>query len=338
MKNYLLYSDLHIKPETLEVCDQVLTTVGELAVKHDATIINGGDTFNVRGILPTSCVDLLTRHFKNWLAKGLTQHILIGNHDQEDRDGEIHPMRVFDGWGEGKWKVIDKPTVIDKIAYLPYIPHEKIKAALDEIPKTVKVAVVHWGIKGAKRNDWNTDMDGVPVEWLAHFKRVFSGHYHYRNEFENVQYIGSPYQQNHSESNQPKGVLLYEHDKNKTSFIEIEDTPKYHQVRFKIQDTGEVVCEEGKPEEVREKDHVRITLEGDAEAVSRFTHEEASKYLRATSVKFDRQGRVKSHSRLGITSGETLDPLTLMQKYVDFVDTELDRSKLLKIGGELVHS
>ena len=75
------------------------------------------------------------------------------------------------------------------------------------------VAFVHWGIRGAKRNDHNKDTDGVPLDYLKPFRRVFSGHYHYRSKLENVQYIGSPLQQNFAEMGQDQGVLIYDSEK-----------------------------------------------------------------------------------------------------------------------------
>ena len=329
MRPLLFYSDLHLREETQSICDLVLTRVGELARKYDALIINGGDTHNTRGIIKTSSLDLLTRHYNRWASEGLVQRILIGNHDQEDRDGDIHPMRSYEL--HAGWNVIDEPTVIDGIAYFPYMPKEKIEAAIGAVPKSVKLAVVHWGIRGAKRNDWNTDKDGVPVEWLKRFKKVFSGHYHFRNAFENVQYIGSPYQQNHSEANQAKGILLYDVKKEETRFIEIEGTPRHYKVWYKIGDKGKVTVE-GEIDQIQKTDHVQVCVEGDSELVNQVTHEDVARYFDSGSVKFSREGRVKSHSRLGIAAGETLDPATLMKKYTDFVDTSLDRKKLMEVG------
>jgi DNA repair exonuclease SbcCD nuclease subunit len=337
---HLFYSDLHIRPETLDTCDNVLSEIGRIAKHHNAVINNGGDTFNTRGLLKTSCLDLLTYHYQEWRRMKLVQNILIGNHDQEDRAGEIHPMRVFEEW-EG-WNVIDTPRVINGIAYFPYMSLERIEEMIEPVivsagKKAPKVALVHWGIKGAKRNDWNVDNEGVPVEWLKPFKKVFSGHYHFRNSFENVQYIGSPYQQNHSEANQAKGVLLYDTVTEETEFVEIKGTPKHHAIKYSITEKGKVEIE-GDTKAIGEKDMVSVTIEGDSDQVNAVTQEDLKKHFKAQSVKMNRQGRVRSHSRLGITSTETLNPLTLAEKYVGFVDTSLDRKKLMETCHGLIHS
>ena len=172
----LFYSDLHLRPERIETCDYVLGEIGQIAKKHASIIVNGGDTFNTRGLIKTSCFDLLYRHYTKWFDTGLTQIINIGNHDQEDLAGEIHPMKVFENF-EG-WKVTDKPSLFgtpgDMIALFPYMPRKDMQDQIEKKALLAKDAIVHWGIRGAKRNDKNTDTDGVPVEWLKKFKQVFS--------------------------------------------------------------------------------------------------------------------------------------------------------------------
>lgn len=330
--NILFYSDLHITEERHCECELVLDTIGELAKKHKALIVNGGDTHPIRGLIKTASHDLLTQKYKRWYEDGLTQHILIGNHDQEDRDGNTHPMRAFEKW-QG-WHVIGSPKVIDGIAYLPYMPKERCKEAIKfAVKQKAQLAVVHWGIQGAKRNDFNVDTDGVPVEWLKHFKRVFSGHYHFRNAFENVQYIGSPFQHTHAEANQDKGVILYDVKKDKQTFIEIKGTPKHYTVSYKIDEDGPHI--EGDIKSITKHDFVKVKVEGDAELVHRVSHDDLRKHFECAELKFDRQGRAKAHSRLNLDSASVLSPATLMKKYVDFIDTSLNKDRLIKEGERL---
>ena len=331
MKNNLIfYSDLHISVERHREADLVLSEVGRLAKKYNATVINGGDTHPIRGIIQTSSHDLLTKHYEKWHDEGIEQIILIGNHDQEDREGETHPMRSF-GKFKG-WTVVDKPKVIEDWAFMPHLPKDKILSAIKQCSHAT-YAAVHWGIRGAKRNDFNVDTDGVPVEWLNAFKLVFSGHYHFRNAFENVQYIGSPFQHTQAEANQAKGVIIYDRQKKKRFFKEIEGTPKHYKVDYKIEEEGVTVTGY---DDVKPIDYVTVSVEGDAERVQRVSHDDIAKYFKCAELKFDRNGRVKAHSRLNLDSTMVVNPSVLMQKYVDFVETDLDKKLLLKEGEALL--
>ena len=339
MKYLVMYSDLHIRPERLADCEKVLEAVKETALKYqkkgEVTIVNGGDTFNTRGLIRTVCFDRLYHHYSEWAKLGLKQNIIVGNHDQEDKEGDIHPMRIFSTF-EG-WHVIDKPTNIDDIVYFPYIEKKDVKAAIDSVSTKRKkaIAITHWGFIGANRNDTNIDKDGIPTEWMSKFFRVFSGHYHYRNDLmlkalSNIQYIGSPLQQNFGEMSQEKGILVYCIDTHEQFFEPITTTPRHYEVEVKWVDGKEIYS--GPLKEIREIDFVRIKVSGDVETVSNFSKEKAQKKIKAQEIKIDRHIKEKSFTRLNLEGHERLNLGTLMTKYVDFIETDLNKAKLKKVG------
>jgi len=334
MAKLVLYSDLHIRPERLADCEIVLEEIERIALKYsksdDVTIVNGGDTFNTRGLIRTNCFDRLYYHYDKWAKQGLKQVIIVGNHDQEDKAGEIHPMRVFSSF-EG-WHVVDRPKNIDDVVYFPYIEKKDVEAAIKSISskRKKKIAITHWGFIGAHRNDTNIDTDGIPTEWMSEYHQVFCGHYHYRNSIDNVQYIGSPLQQNFGEMGQDKGVLVYDTKTGETVFEPIHSTPKHYEVVVKWVDGKEIY--EGPIKEIREKDFVRVKVVGDVETVSNFSKEKAKKKIKAQEIRIDRHVNEKAFTRLNIDSNERLDLKTLMDKYVEFVETGLNKDKLKKVG------
>jgi len=195
------------------------------------------------------------------------------------------------------------------------------------------VLFVHWGIRGAKRNDHNTDADGVPAEWLKDYKRVFSGHYHYRNQFENIQYIGSPFQQNFSEMNQDKGVLIYDAETDEVRFIEIEGMPKHYEVEIYWENNKAKIK---KHKAIKPIDFVRAKVRGDSVQVSKITKDSIKKFVGAHSIKIDRDVQENSISRMNIEINEIYNEGSMMRKYVDFVGTDLNKEKLLKVGDEIL--
>lgn len=339
---YLFYSDLHVRPERIEDCELVLQSIGEMALKLQdktkkrITIINGGDTFNTRGLIKTSCFDVVYKHYEKWSSNGLSQIIIVGNHDQEDKEGLIHPMRVFEQFDN--WHVVDKPTVIDDMAFFPYMNKALIQSEIKKAIKSgAKFATVHWGIQGAMMNEGHADSEGVPASWLKDFKMVFSGHYHYRNSFSNIQYIGSPMQQNFGEINQKKGVLLYDNEKNKIDFIEVKGTSNHYEIEItQKEDFTEEIFKGGEKESISEKDFIKIKIKGDSEFCSSIKKDEYSKRFGVNTVKVERDVKDKHVSRLKITNTDVLSTESIMQKYVDFVDSSLDKNKLMKIGKTLL--
>lgn len=332
---FLLYSDLHIRPERIDDCEVVLRAIPELVVKYKVDhIINGGDTFNTRGVLRTSCFQTLYDHYNKWKDLGISQTIIVGNHDQEDKAGEIHPMSIFADVYK-RWYVIDRPCVImfgkEEYGFSPYVldPISAIKEM-----KSAKDIFVHWGFKGARRNAGNIDGDGVDPKLVSHFRRVWSGHYHYRNSFENIQYIGSPLQQNYGERDQEKGVFIYDTKTQKIEFVAIEGTKKHWEINVSWVDGKEVYS--GDLKAINPKDHVRVVAHGDLESVSNFNKDKAIKKLKCVDIKLDRDIKEKTFSRMNIKSEEIHTPISLVEKYVDFVETDLDKALLLDVGRSLL--
>lgn len=341
MKNFLMYSDLHLREERKEDCGKVLDKVLDIAsrvqdkIKQEVVILNGGDTFNTRGLIRTSCFDLFYSKCQLMHERGFKKIILVGNHDQEDKAGEIHPMRVFSKWSG--WHVIDKPTELaeyPKTMFFPYMAPTQVGAFFDTDESgslwSGYDAFVHWGIRGAKRNDHNTDHDGVPVEWLSRFRSVFSGHYHYRSVYKNVQYIGSPMQQNFGEMGQEKGVMFFSQKSGKSQFIEIKGMPIHREIEINANELENFDVEDG-----TENDFYRIRVKGDAEACAKVTQGWVSERLNAREIKIEREVAEKHFSRLSIKSEDILNQEQIMGKYVDFIETKLDRKKLMEVGREL---
>lgn len=331
MSKILMYSDLHLRPERLDDCDIALTAIGKIAdEKMVDIIINGADTFHTRGIVNTGCLDLLDRHWREWKKAAIKQIVLVGNHDQEDQAGVVHPLRVFDD--ERLCKVIDVPTFIGElgIAIFPYMDEVTEEIISVFAPKSNQIpvdAIVHWGIRGARRNDNNVDSDGVPVGWLKPFRRVFSGHYHFRNAFENVQYIGSPFEQDAGEANQEKGVLIWDNQTNELEFVKIEGTRRHLVCTVEWDENDHLQTDF--PDEIKKNDFCKVIVKGDAERVLNFNK---SGLKLSCEYVIDRQIREKSFSRLGIDSSEIHNTGELIQKYVDHVKTDLDKSVLLEAG------
>lgn len=341
MPKILAYSDLHIRPKRLDDCVTVLKAIPKIYSAYNCDlVINGGDTFDTRGIIETHCLKAIYDEYKVWADLGIKQITLVGNHDQEDRDGEIHPMSIF---SFQDWKTVDKPIEIDGMWFFPYMKAEKIEAFFASGYKNKfkdKIAFVHWGFTGAYMNDWRKDPSGVASLYAEPFKKVYSGHYHYRASLEGnekIQYIGSPLQQSFAEMGQEKGVLIIDTDKNEFEFVEIKGTSKHYRLEIGWNDKGRRVVT-GNKKQIKENDFVEYVVSGDAEKVGNLKRDVLSKIVPCRNLKITRQVKEKAHSRLNITSKEVYDIYSLMDKYVGFVETELNKDILLKKGREIVNA
>ena len=325
---FLFYSDLHLDEPHLEVCEQVLDEIMGVAldIGVDYTI-NGGDTFHKRGIIKTKLFSALYNKRKRWADEGIKNIDIIGNHDQADAAGLIHPMKVFEQF-DG-WRVIDKPWSVPELD-MTFVPYRKNYDGIMFHGDTV----IHAGICGAYLNDKKQDEDGIPAQDFNSAKKVFAGHYHRRQKIgKNIHYIGSPYQQNFGERDQSKGVLYYNQTTGKVTFIEIKGTPKYYYVNVSFKDDKAKKMKVDLSDGVVKGDRLKVFVKGTIEQSSMVTRAGLQVKFPDQSIEIDRDIQEESYSRLNVDEDEGVEGL--FEKYVDFVEPDLDKGKLMGVFKEI---
>lgn len=75
----MIFSDLHVKSSSIEVCEEVLLRVHEEAQKRDAGIIFLGDFWHVRGALSVELLNRVLKALRKWEQPVI---MIPGNHDQ----------------------------------------------------------------------------------------------------------------------------------------------------------------------------------------------------------------------------------------------------------------
>ncbi len=320
MSIHLLYSDLHLRPERIDDQLKCLAFIGEAAqpvIDSGGFVINGGDLFHEKGIVRTSCWDRLREVRVDWMVKGIRHIDDIGNHDQEDFQGMINPLKIFDHF-DGCF-VASEPMFVDPWWIIPYT--RDLKKSLKEVPDD-SLVVIHAGVVGARMSAGIEDQDGIDPEVFDRFKRVFAGHYHRHQTIGKVTYIGSPMQQDFGEAGEKKGFILYDDKKDKFKFVEIPGIPKHHKI-----DMG------SDTDEIGVNDFVHVKVSGDRKA-SMISKEELQKQIPGRVTKIDREITEVKSSRLNID--DTSDMAGLIEKYVSYKDPKEDRKRLIKIGKELI--
>lgn len=340
MALHILYSDVHVKRETLPVIRHVFNYIGEQAVKLGVVksggyLLNNGDLFDQRGMIPTSCWDVVCEARSAWREMGIKHIDNIGNHDQEDREGEIHPLKIFESFED--WHVCTKPTFLEDLGWviIPYT-HALEASLADALEADPSALFVHAGIKSAFRNDKSRDTDGISIDLFRDFKMVFSGHYHFRHEIENVQYIGSTHQHSHAEMGQDKGFILYNDKTGKRTFHEIPGTPKHFRVELSFNSKGKLINEAKGEPPYAPCDKVKCHITGRADQVKMVTKDQVAKLIGHERFSVERSTVDEAVSRLSLPTGKVLDHEELLGKYIDFVDPSLDKKKLFAKGKELL--
>lgn len=221
----LLFSDLHLKPESADVCFAVLKDIRESGHKRVGFL---GDFWHMRYHVPVFLLNRLYEEFTRWEEEGIEFDVIPGNHDQIDVVGR-NALEIFEVFPNVR--VYTEPEINDGILWLPYRkdPNE-VKEALTWARKEgVKVVFAHVPILGALQNNNHADDSGLPVGTFKGFRSVVCGHYHKRQVLGGraVAYLGSPYQTRADEYGQPKGWALWSLEKG-LQFVDRVYGKRYH--------------------------------------------------------------------------------------------------------------
>lgn len=168
---------------------------------------------------------------------GLPVYFLIGNHDLYYRNSrEIHSVIHHDQFDN--FQLIEKPTVIDdilgKVFFCPYLFHEEYKDLTEYL--TIPIWAGHFEFKGFIVTGYNVKMPtGPDPKDFKKPKKIFSGHFHKRQKQGNVQYIGNCFPMDFGDVHDNKrGMMVYDHENNKTIFEDWKECPKYTKTKLSI--------------------------------------------------------------------------------------------------------
>lgn len=203
-------------------------------VKADPEIDNImflGDWHENRSSLNISTLNYSYEGAKLLNDLNLPVYFIIGNHDLYYRNTrDLHsviPFKEFENF-----ILIDEPIVIEEVGekgvlMCPYLFHEEYKdlAKYNNIP----IWAGHFEFKGFVVTGHNIVMPtGPDPEDFNGPKHIFSGHFHKRQSFGNVVYIGNTFPMDFGDAgDNERGMAIYDHKKDHVEFRNWPDCPKY---------------------------------------------------------------------------------------------------------------
>ena len=334
----LFFSDIHMHnwtqfSRTLEgglnsrLNDQlgVLLQLSEEAQRRSAdAIIFCGDMFHSRVRVD---VDVLFHTWEmirgNVAASAPEMVMLVGNHDQNTKDGAVHSLAPFESIGNVR--VVSEPCSFKlgniQVTACPFLedPKEFMRLAANVEP--CDLFLFHQGITEAAVGAFEIVGKGeIPLKALPtdRARLCIGGHYHkHQWVTKNVAYVGSPLQLDFGERTEEKGFLYLDTDTWQTEFIPTKAP------RFRLFDSVNDFLKERPPA----KDFVRVLANAEEIEKNREVHPTIQ------WVAQDRGGKVRE-SRL---ENPEISDRSLMSVYVDNAEPdETNRGALLETGMRLL--
>ena len=212
------------------------------------------------------------------------------------------------------------------IAFVPWVNSENEESTYKKINKSkCRVVMGHLELNGFLANAHHVMEHGQDKGIYERFERVYSGHYHHRNSQDNIHYLGNPYEIYWNDCGDVRGFHIFD-----TETLEHTPVNNPHQLHHKIVFDNDdyqtfdtrpynnkivkvIVKDKGKGTKF-EKFVDKLYKAGVADLKIIDTFDYGTGF-----VNYEDQGQ------------ETEDTLTLVSKYIDEVDTQVDKSKVKKL-------
>lgn len=194
-------------------------------------------------------------------------HIILGNHDVYYKDRtDVHSLKEIDLIFNNV-HIYERPELLEinekhRFLMLPWEHDiEQLSRKVNYFKGDADYILCHADIKDFRLNKWTKLEHGLNRNELKSFKKIYSGHIHIRQEYENMIYIGTPYQMDRGDFGNIKGFykLNFEGDDIVETFFENTISPKF--VKYKIDDILNMPLNEVK--ELMNNNFVDILIDSD---------------------------------------------------------------------------
>lgn len=240
----LVLGDLHagekdgselIMNHQLSVLDEVIDIC---VVKNISHIFLTGDVFDIRKSTNTNVLyNWKSKFFDRLQALNINVVTIVGNHDMFYKNTTT-PNAIDEHLGMyPNIKVINTPTVLGGVLFVPWICKDNEEECLNAIKNSSEeVCLLHPEIVGAKM-DGAVCSEGLALSTFNKFKTVIAGHFHTRGVYDNVTYVGTPYEMSWGDYGVRKGYHILDLDTKELEFCELSHNLFY---RFSYDETKDM--------------------------------------------------------------------------------------------------
>lgn len=297
-----------------------------------------GDTFDRRKYVNFYSLQRSKEMFFDRLkARDIKVYMLVGNHDTyyKNTNDVNSPELMLSEYDN--ITIINDPQTIEvdgiKICMMPWICSDNYEASMNELKNTdATICMGHFEIQGFQMYRGAPAEEGLDPNVFKKFDMVFSGHYHHKSSRENIHYLGNPYELTWQDYDDQRGFHFFDL---KTHNLEFCKNPykMFHKIVYDDK-----------------KDDIQVIQEKE---LSFFT----SVYVKIVVINktnpylFDMfVNKLYQVNPIDITIAEDFtdienisdedidqaeDTITILNKYVDNLTTDLDKTKLKSLFREV---
>jgi len=289
------------------------------------TVVDMGDTFDNRKTVDFYSLDWAKRNYFDRLrANNIQLYSVVGNHTAFYKNtNEVNTIDLL-------LREYDNVTTIDEaielniggldVLFIPWIcPDNELYTYKSIEHSTAKVAMGHLELNGFMAHHGYRMIEGVSASPYDKFDRVFSGHYHTRSDDGKIFYLGNPYEMFWNDVNDNRGFHIFD-----TETYELETINNPFQM-FKVISYNDTPRQLVNFSEYTDKIvKVYVNKKSDEKKYELFLNA----LMKANPYDVKISENTNSLTFDDEIVNQTEDTITLLDKYVDDLETDLNRDKI----------
>lgn len=294
------------------------------------TVIHMGDAFDSRKSIDFAGLDWTRRVVLEPLSH-YSVHLITGNHDCyfKNTNNVNSPELLLSEYKNIKTYSESTEIKIDNfnILLLPWINSENSEKSLKMIQKSkCKVAMGHLELNGFSAYKGHTMENGMDSNIFQNFKKVFSGHYHTRSNNETVYYLGNPYEIYWNDVNDARGFTIFDTETLEHFHI---DNPYRMFYNIYYEDTSHQIFD------VREYQNKIVRLIVRKKSNQKNFEKFVDKLYTANIAELKIVENFQVQESEEFEAFESEDTFSILQRYVDESDCELNKTAITSILQEV---
>ena len=301
------------------------------------TIVQTGDLFDRRKFINFNSLYMVREYFfDEMINHGIHFYTYVGNHDIYYRNTvKVNSIELLLK-DYSNITCYTEPVTVDfdgvPIDIIPWICADNQKECLEFIAKSKsQVAFGHFEIQGFEMERGHVSLEGMGRDDLAKYEMVISGHFHHRSTDGHIYYVGSPGEMTWADWDDTRGFHVFDTETRELRFIE-NPVKIFHKIVYNDKDdTVETIQALNFSEFLNCQVKVVVEQKGKPELFEMFIDKLTdAKPMDISIVENFIDGTTDEDFQ-----DQTDDTNTLIGKYIDGLDTKLDKDRLKNIMREI---
>ena len=320
-------SDIFLDNAEKFYADVLFPYILEHNIKH---ILHLGDYYDNRKFINFRALNRNRHHFLKPLREhGITMDIIRGNHDTFYKNtGELNSLKELLGHYMNEVTIIQKPTVMEygslKVGLVPWIDADNEKESMDFLANAKCDWIGgHFEIQGYEMLKGIKNEHGLDRSVFKRFERVLSGHFHTKSHQDNITYLGSQMEFFWNDAHDDKYFHVLDTETRDLTAVRNPHT-LFHRIRYDDTNTDYLHY----PLSDIDGKFVKVVVinKSDSFTFDRFVDRIQNREI--LELKIAENFNEFMGSAVDDESVSVDDTPTLLNSYIDAVDTDLDKDRI----------